>query len=89
MNKTRDSTLTGRRRRLLLVWFVNNRRMLQTPEIKHSDTPVCTTTDKDINTMGTESDVKDFFIVGNQLSLGSEGGNVPDGACGVNAAGDD
>lgn len=63
--------------------------MLKTAQIKHSHTAVGTATDKHIYTAGTKAYIENLFVVGDELGLCGESGNVPDGTCGVNAGGDD
>lgn len=63
--------------------------MLQASEVEHSHTPIRATRNKNINAIGTESNVIDLLVVGNQLGLGREGGNVPDGASGINRGSND
>jgi hypothetical protein len=63
--------------------------MLQASEIKHTNATVLPAADKDIHTIGAEPNIVDFFIVGDQLRLGSQRGYIPDGTCGVNTRGDD
>lgn len=62
--------------------------MLQAPQVKHTHAAISTAANKNIDTVGTESDIIHLLVVGNQLCLGCQGGNVPDGACRVNARGD-
>jgi len=63
--------------------------MFKTPQVKHTHTAVSTAADKNIDTVGTESDIVDLLVVGNQLRFSCQGGYIPDGAGCVNARGDD
>lgn len=51
--------------------------MFQTAEVEHAYTAVGPTRDEDVNAVGAEADVVDFFIVSDQLGFGREGGDVP------------
>lgn len=61
--------------------------MFETPEIEHPYAAICATTYKDIDTVGTESDIKDFLVMSDQLSLGCKSRDVPNRACSVNTRG--
>lgn len=63
--------------------------MFEAAEVEHSDTAICATADKDIDALGAEADVEDLFIMGDQLGLGCQGGDVPNGTGSVDARGDD
>ena len=58
--------------------------MLETSEIEHAHAAVGAAGDEDVNAVGAEADVKNFFVVGDKLSLGGEGWDIPDRAGGVN-----
>lgn len=74
---------------VLAGWLVDDGRMLQTTEIKHSNTTVLPTADKHINTVCAEAHVIHFFVMGDQLRLGSQGRNIPDCASCIDAGGND
>lgn len=63
--------------------------MLETTEIEHADTAVGAAGDEDVDAVGAEADIEDFFVVGDELGLCGEGWDIPDGAGGVNGRGDD
>lgn len=73
----------------LLRWFIDDSAVLQAAQIKHADTAIRATTDEYIDTVGTESDIEDFFIVSNQLRFSRQGRDIPDGAGSVDTRGDD
>ena len=73
----------------LVVRLVDNGTMFQTPQIKHTHTAVSTAADKNVDTVGTESDIIHLLVVGNELCFSGQGGNIPDGAGCINAGGDD
>lgn len=72
-----------------ICWLINNGAVLEASQIKHADTAIGTAADKDVHAVCTEPNIVDFLIVCNQLSFGSQGWNVPNGAGGVNARSDD
>lgn len=63
--------------------------MFEAPQVEHTYTAVGTTADKNVDAVGTESDIVNFLVVRNQLRLGSQSWDVPDGAGRINAGGDD
>ena len=63
--------------------------MFEAAEVKHPHAPVCAAADKDIDTLGTEADVEDFFVVSNELGLCGKRGDVPDCTSRVDAGCDD
>lgn len=65
--------------------LVDNGRMLQATQIKHSNTAVLTATDKDIDAVGAEADIIHLLVMCNELRLGRQGGDIPDCTCCVNA----
>lgn len=69
--------------------LVDDSAMLQTPEIKHANGSVLAAADKHILAAGTEPHIIDFLVVGDELRLGGQRGDIPDGARRVNARGDD
>jgi hypothetical protein len=56
---------------ILAGWFVDDGAVFQTPQIKHSDASVLTTTDKHVNAVGAKTDIIDLFVVCDELRLGS------------------
>ena len=52
---------------VLLGRLVNYSTMFQTPEIEHSYAAICSATHKYINAVGAESDVENFFVMGDEL----------------------
>ena len=85
-------TKRGKEKRTSIVfagWFIYNSAVFKTPQVKHPDAAILTTTDKHVHAVGAKSDVVDFLVVGNELGLCRQRGNVPDGACRVDARGDD
>jgi hypothetical protein len=58
-------------------------------EIEHAHAAVGAAADKDVDALGAEAHVEDFFVVRDELGFGGEGGDVPDCAGGVDAGGDD
>lgn len=44
--------------------------MLQTSEIKHAHATILPAADEDVHTIGTEPNVVDLLVVGDQLRLG-------------------
>lgn len=63
--------------------------MLEASQIEHTHTAVSTAADKNVDAVGTKPNIVHFFVVGNQLRLGRQCWNIPDGASCVNAGGDD
>jgi len=39
--------------------------MFETPKIEHPDTTICPTANENIDAVGAEPDIKDFFIMSN------------------------
>lgn len=62
--------------------------MFQAPEIKHTHTAVRSATDKNINTIRTETHIVHFLVVRNELSLGSQCWYIPNRTCRVDTRGD-
>ena len=71
------------------VRLVNDGAVLETSKIKHPDAAVSATGDEYINAVCTEANVKDFFIVCDELSLSGKGRDIPYRAGRVNTGGDD
>lgn len=69
--------------------LINNGRVLQAAKVKHADTTILAAADKDVDTVGTESHIIDLLVVCNELCLGRQRRNIPDGTGGVDAGGDD
>jgi hypothetical protein len=57
--------------------LIDNCAMLQAPKIKHSHTAICPTANEHIDTIRTKSNIKDLFIMSNQLRLGRQRWNIP------------
>lgn len=70
---------------VLGCWLVDDGAVFETPEIKHAYASVGSTAHKDVDTLGAEANVKDLLVVRNQLRLGRQGWNIPDGAGRVDA----
>lgn len=70
---------------ILISWLVNNGTMLEAPQVKHPHTAIRTTTDKDIDTVGAESNIIHLLVVGDQLGLCCQSRNIPNGAGRINA----
>ena len=49
--------------------LIDNGAVLQTSQIEHAHATVLTTADKDVDAVGAETYVVDFFVVGDQLGL--------------------
>ena len=62
--------------------------MLKASQVEHAHTAISTTADEDIDTVGTESNVINLLVMSNQLCLGGQCWDVPDGASRVNAGSD-
>lgn len=56
----------------LVGGLVDDGAVLETAEIEHAHTAVGATTDEDVYASGTEADIEDFLVVGNQLRLCGE-----------------
>ena len=69
--------------------LVENGAVLEAAEVEHADGAVGAAGDEDVDAVGAEADVEDFFVVGDQLRFCGQGRDVPDGAGGVDAGGDD
>lgn len=63
--------------------------MFQASEVEHANATILATAHKDIDAVGAEPDVIDFLVVCDELRLGRQGRNVPDGTRGVNTRCDD
>jgi hypothetical protein len=63
--------------------------VFQTAEVEHAHATVGTTRHEHVNAAGAEAHIEDFLIMCDQLGFGRQGGNVPDGAGGIDAARDD
>lgn len=69
--------------------LVDDSAVLQTAEIKHAHTTVLAAADKYIDTVGAESHIVDLLVVSNELGLCCQRRDVPNGASGIDARGDD
>lgn len=74
---------------VLFRGFIDNGTMLQTSQVKHPHTPIGSTAYEDINTISTKSNVKNFFVVRDQLGFGSQGWDIPYRTSGIDAGRDD
>jgi hypothetical protein len=63
--------------------------MLKTSQVEHTHTTVGAARYEHIDAACAEAHIEDFLVMCDQLGFGGQGGNVPDGAGGVNAASDD
>lgn len=70
-------------------WLVDDGAVLQTPQIKHANTAILTTAHKDICTISAESYIIHFLVVGDELSLGCQGWDIPYRTGRIYARGDD
>ena len=73
----------------LLRRLIDDRAMLETPQVKHPHATISTTADKHVHAAGAEADVVDLLVMSDELRLGRQRRNVPDRAGGVDARGDD
>lgn len=82
-----------RRRRHTFVDFlarlVDDGTMFEASEIEHANATIRAAGDEYIDTVGAEADVEDFFVVSDELCFGGKSRDVPYGACGIDAGGDD
>jgi hypothetical protein len=74
---------------VLVGGLVDDGAVLEAAEIEHAHTAIGATAYKNIHTTCAESHIEDFFVVCDQLRLGSERGNVPYCACRIYARCDD
>lgn len=74
---------------VLVRRLIDNRAVLEAAQIEHPDAAVGTAADEDIDTTGAEPDIVYFLVVRDQLRLGGQCRNIPDGAGRVDAGGDD
>ena len=51
-------------------WLVNYSTVFQTSKIEHPHAPVCSTTHKYVNAVGTKPDIEHFFVVCDELCFG-------------------
>ena len=65
-------------------WLVDDGAVFETSEIEHADTAVGAAGDEDVDAVGAETHVEDFFVVGDELGLCGECRDIPDGASCVN-----
>ena len=73
MVSTGLSYLTGIYHTLIALfrWLVDYSTVFQTSKIEHSYAPVCSTTHKHVNAVGTESDIEYFFVMRYELCFSS------------------
>jgi hypothetical protein len=45
--------------------LIDNCAVFQAPQVEHPNTTVCATADKNINTVGTEPNIKNLFVMSN------------------------
>lgn len=69
---------------LFLRRLVNDGAVLETSQVKHSDTAICSTRDEDIDAVGAEPYIIHFLVVRDQLGLCRQGRDIPNGTCRVN-----
>lgn len=69
--------------------LIDDGRMLQAAQIKHTNAAILTTAYEDVDRVGTEPYIVNFLVVRNELRLGRERGNVPYRAGRIDAGGDD
>lgn len=72
-----------------LTRLIDDCTMFEASKVKHPDTAVRAARDKDVDAVGAEADIEDFFVVGDELSFGGEGRDVPYCTGGVDARGND
>ena len=63
--------------------------MLQATKVEHADTPVLAAAHKHVDTLGAEPYIVHLLVMCNELCLGGQGWNIPNGAGGIDARGDD
>ena len=82
---------TGGGRTLIILRrrLINNRTMLQTPQVKHPHAPISATAHENIYAVRAEAHVEDLLVVRDQLRLGRQRRDVPDRARRVDARRDD
>jgi hypothetical protein len=54
---------------VLFRWLIYDGAVFEAAKVEHSYTTICATTDKNIDALGAEADVEDFFIVGDELGF--------------------
>lgn len=59
--------------------------MFKASEIEHADTTIGATTNKQVYTVRTKSDIENFLVMGNKLGLGGKRRDIPYCACRVDA----
>ncbi len=62
---------------VLVVGLVDDGAVLERPQVEHADAAISTARDEDIDAVGAKAHVEDFFVVGDELCLCSQGRNVP------------
>lgn len=73
----------------LFAWLVDDSTVFETSEIEHSDAPVCSAGNEDVDAVGAEADIENLFIVGNKLCFRGKCGNIPYRTRGVDAGRND
>lgn len=63
--------------------------MFEAAEIEHPNTAICAAAYENVDALGAEADVENFFVVGDQLGFRCQGRDIPDRAGGVDARRDD
>ena len=74
---------------VLLGRLVDYSAVLEASEIEHANAAVGATTYKDVDAVGTKSDVEDFLVVCNQLCFCSQRRYIPYRTCSINTGCDD
>ena len=69
-------------------WTKEEEEKGRLPQVEHSKRSIRSNCAKNIFSTG-KSNIKDFFIVGNELSLRDHGVHIPNGAGGVDGTGAD
>jgi len=82
-------TLGARVLGVLVRGLVDDGGVFEGAQVEHADGTVCAAGHEDVDGAGAEAHVVDFFVMGDELGFGGQGGNVPYRTRGVNAAGDD
>lgn len=70
---------------ILICRLVDDGTMLETAQIEHANATIRSAANKNVDTVGTKSDIEDLFIMGNQLRLRCKCRDIPDGTGRVNA----
>lgn len=54
---------------VLLRRLINDGAVFEAAQVEHPDAAICTATHKDIDALGAETDIEDFFVVGDKLGF--------------------